>query len=82
MLTHGNVASNLHDAARWVDLRMTDRFLSVLPMHHSYECTDGFLMALYRGALTSYAESLRRIAENMVETRTTAMLGVPLLWHA
>src|SRR6058998_1964851 len=82
MLTHGNVASNLHDAARWVDLRMTDRFLSVLPMHHSYECTDGFLMALYRGALTSYAENLRRIAENMVETRTTAVLGVPLLWHA
>jgi long-chain acyl-CoA synthetase len=39
-------------------------------------------MSLYRGALTSYAENLRRIAENMVETRTTAMLGVPLLWHA
>jgi long-chain acyl-CoA synthetase len=82
MLTHGNVASNLHDAGRWVDLRSDDRFLSVLPMHHSYECTDGFLMSLYRGALTSYAENLRRIAENMVETRTTAMLGVPLLWHA
>jgi long-chain acyl-CoA synthetase len=82
MLTHGNVASNLHDAACWVDLRSTDRFLSVLPMHHSYECTDGFLMALYRGAQTSYAENLRRVAENMAETRATAMLGVPLLWHA
>jgi long-chain acyl-CoA synthetase len=82
MLSHGNVASNLYDAARWVDLRPTDRFLSVLPMHHSYECTDGFLMALYRGALTSYAENLRRVAENLAETRSTAMLGVPLLWHA
>src|SRR5262245_2156234 len=39
-------------------------------------------MNLLRGALTSNAENLRRIAENMVETRTTAMLGVPLLWHA
>jgi long-chain acyl-CoA synthetase len=82
MLTHGNVANNLYDAGRWVDLRPDDRFLSVLPMHHSYECTDGFLMSIYRGALTCYAENLRRIAENMVETRTTAMLGVPLLWHA
>jgi long-chain acyl-CoA synthetase len=81
MLTHGNVANNLYDAARWVNFHPDDRFLSVLPMHHSYECTDGFLMALYRGALTSYAENLRRIAENMVETRTTVMLGVPLLWH-
>lgn len=81
MLTHGNVANNLYDAARWVSFHPDDRFLSVLPMHHSYECTDGFLMALYRGAVTSYAENLRRIAENMVETRTTVMLGVPLLWH-
>lgn len=82
MLAHGNVANNLYDAARWVDLGSEDRFLSVLPMHHSYECTDGFLMSIYVGAMTSYAENLRRIAENMVETKTTAVLGVPLLWHA
>jgi long-chain acyl-CoA synthetase len=82
MLSHGNVAVNVVDAVKWVDLRTDDRFLSVLPMHHSYECTDGFLLGLYRGSLTSYAENLRRIAENMAETRSTAMLGVPLLWHA
>ncbi len=82
MLTHGNVASNILDAVKWVNLRTEDRFLSVLPMHHSYECTDGFLLALYRGSLTSYAENLRRIVENMAETRSTAVLGVPLLWHA
>ncbi len=82
MLTHGNVASNIVDAVRWVNLRTEDRFLSVLPIHHSYECTDGFLLALYAGATTSYAENLRRIQENLVETRSTAMLGVPLLWHS
>jgi long-chain acyl-CoA synthetase len=82
MLTHGNVASNLTDAGKWVDLQEADRFLSILPIHHSYECTDGFLLAIYLGATTSYAENLRRIAESMVETRTTAALGVPLLWHA
>ena len=82
MLTHGNVASNIMDAVKWVDLRSDDRFLSVLPMHHCYECTDGFLLGLYRGSLTSYAENLRRIAENLAETKATAMLGVPLLWHA
>lgn len=82
MLTHGNVAVNIVDAVKWVDLRTDDRFLSVLPMHHSYECTDGFLLGLYRGSLTSYAENLRRIAENLAETRATVLLGVPLLWHA
>jgi long-chain acyl-CoA synthetase len=82
MLTHENVANNLVDAIKWVDLRHEDRFLSVLPIHHSYECTDGFLLALHLGATTSYAENLRRITENMIETGATAMLGVPLLWHA
>jgi len=82
MLTHENVAANIMDALKWVDLRTEDRFLSVLPMHHSYECTDGFLLAIFGGSLTSYAENLRRIVENMAETKSTAMLGVPLLWHA
>jgi long-chain acyl-CoA synthetase len=82
MLTHGNVACNIVDAVKWVDLRKEDRFLSILPIHHSYECTDGFLLALYLGATTSYAENLRRFAENLAETCSTAVLGVPLLWHA
>ena len=82
MLTHGNVAANMVDAVKWVNLCAEDRFLSVLPIHHSYECTDGFLLALYAGATTSYAENLRRIPENLAETRSTAMLGVPSLWHA
>ncbi len=82
MLTHGNIANNIEDAVKYVDLQTEDRFLSVLPLHHSYECTDGFLLALYRGSMVSYAENLRRIAENLAETHATAMLGVPLLWHA
>jgi long-chain acyl-CoA synthetase len=82
MLTHSNIASNIVDAVKWVHLKTDDRFLSVLPIHHSYECTTGFLLSIYVGATTSYAENLRRIAENLAETRTTAVLGVPILWHA
>ncbi len=82
MLTHGNLASNICDAARWVGLRNDDRILSVLPLHHCYECTHGFLLPLYIGGVISYAESLRRIMENIAETKTTAVLGVPLLWQS
>ncbi len=82
MLTHGNLASNICDAARWVGLRGDDRILSVLPMHHCYECTHGFLLPLYIGGVISFAENLRRIVENIAETSTTGVLGVPLLWHA
>jgi long-chain acyl-CoA synthetase len=82
MLTHGNLASNICDAARYVGLSSDDRVLSVLPMHHCYECTHGFLLPLYIGGVISYAENLRRIVENIAETKTTAVLGVPLLWHS
>ncbi len=82
LLTHENVAVNITDAVQWVDLGTEDRFLSVLPLHHCYECTDGFLIAIYRSAQISFAENLRRVAENMAETKATAVLGVPLLWHA
>jgi long-chain acyl-CoA synthetase len=82
MLSHENVVCNIMDAVKWVDLQTEDRFLSVLPMHHSYESTHGFLLPIYRGCTVSYAENLRRIAENLAETRSTAMLGVPLLWHS
>ncbi len=82
MLTHGNIASNICDAVRWVGLRQDDRILSVLPMHHCYECTHGFLLPLYIGGVISFAENLRRIVENIAETKTTGVLGVPLLWHS
>jgi long-chain acyl-CoA synthetase len=82
MLTHRNVACNLIDAAKWVNFTTKDCFLSVLPLHHSYECTDGFLLAIYSGCTISFAENLRRIPENLAETQSTVMLGVPLLWHA
>ena len=81
MLTHGNIAANICDVVRWVKISAEDRLLSVLPMHHSYECTVGFLLPLYIGGSVSYAESLRRFAENVAETKATAILGVPLLWH-
>jgi len=81
MLTHGNIAANIYDVVRWVKISSEDRLLSVLPLHHSYECTVGFLLALYIGGSISYAESLRRFAENVAETKATAVLGVPLLWH-
>jgi long-chain acyl-CoA synthetase len=82
MLTHGNVATNICDVVRWVKISCEDRLLSVLPMHHSYECTVGFLLPLYIGGSIAYAESLRRFADNLAETKATAVLGVPLLWHS
>ncbi len=81
MLTHGNLASNVIATSKFVSIRNDDRCLSVLPLHHTYECTCGFLTALYQGASIYHAENLRRIPENLAETRVTVVLGVPLLFE-
>ncbi len=82
MLTHGNLSANIVSTSQMVSISKDDVVLSVLPLHHTYECTCGFLTALYQGATIYHAENLRRIAENLQEARATVMLGVPLLFEA
>jgi long-chain acyl-CoA synthetase len=83
MLTHGNIASNILAIARLFDIGPGDNFLSVLPMHHTFETTAGFLGPFHMGACITYAESLKsyNIVKNMQETGVTIMNGVPLLWN-
>ena len=82
MLTHRNICANIVATSQYVSIAdESDVLLSVLPLHHTYECTGGFLMALYQGSTVCHAENLRRIPENMAETKATIMLGVPLLFE-
>jgi long-chain acyl-CoA synthetase len=81
MLSHGNLASNVVSTSQFVSIANDDRLLSVLPLHHTYECTCGFLTGLYQGAEIFYAESLRRIPDNLLESRASVLLGVPLLFE-
>jgi long-chain acyl-CoA synthetase len=82
VLTHRNIASNVMGTSYHVSIHRDDVVLSVLPLHHTYECTAGFLIAIYQGAEICYAESLRRIADNLRETKATVLLGVPALFEA
>ena len=81
MLTHGNLCANIIATSQFVSIRHGDRILSVLPLHHTYECTCGFLTPLYQGASIYYAENLRRVRNNLVEAKATVILGVPLLFE-
>ncbi len=80
MLSHANICANLMGMLQMVDIPPTDRFLSVLPMHHTYESTCGFLCPLVTGASVHYARSLKSVADDMLTVRPTIMLGVPLLF--
>ena len=49
MLTHKNIVSNAIAAVSMIDMNETDRFVSILPLAHSYECTCGFISPFLKG---------------------------------
>ncbi|MBQ9132318.1 MAG: AMP-binding protein [Clostridia bacterium] len=79
MLSHRNICFNLSEMCQMVYIDDKDVFLSVLPLHHAYECTCGFLCPVYRGATVAFSEGLRHVTRNMQEVRPTVILSVPLL---
>lgn len=79
MLNHRNIAENLMGMCSMLYIGPDDVFLSVLPIHHTYECTCGFLCQIYRGTTVAYSDGLRYITKNLAECKATMMLGVPLL---
>ncbi|MGM0738426.1 MAG: AMP-binding protein, partial [Bacteroidota bacterium] len=81
MLSQKNIAANLMGMVQMIRINPEDRFLSVLPIHHTYECTCGFLCPLYKGSSIYYSRSLKTIPEDLQRSKATILLGVPLLFE-
>ena len=79
MLCNRNLAENINACSAYVDLRQSDRLFSVLPLHHSYESTIGFLYPFALGGSIAICEGLKYILPNIQESKPTAILAVPLL---
>ena len=59
MLSHRNICSEIMLAPLLIKYTQDDIFFSVLPLHHTYECTCGFLVSVYRGSSIGYCEGLK-----------------------
>ncbi len=83
MLTHGNLLAYLSGINRDLEFDDRDVFLSLLPLHHTFEATCGFLTPLTCGCTVVYARSLksRDIVEDLAANNVTVMCGVPLLFE-
>ena len=77
MLSHRNITSNIMDVCRICQVYQSDKTLSLLPIHHTYECTLGMLLVLYRGASTAFCEGFKYISQNMKEAQNTFIIVVP-----
>ena len=80
-LSHRNICSNLMDMASVLDVTSNDILLSVLPVHHVFECTVGFLFALYKGAQIVFCDGLRHVVNNLNEYKVTVMACVPGIYE-
>lgn len=81
-LSHKNICANLYDIASVFDVNENDTILSFLPLHHTYECTVGFLYPIYVGACITYCEGIRHIADNIKEYKASVMISVPVLFES
>jgi long-chain acyl-CoA synthetase len=80
MLSQKNIAANLIAMRTMFEILPEDRFLSVLPMHHTYECTCGFLCPISAGASAHFARSLKTVVDDLQLVKATMLLAVPLLY--
>ena len=81
MLSHKNIASDLMNISSVLYIDEKDRFLSFLPLHHTFECTAGFLFPISRGSSIAFCEGIRHIADNIKEYEITIMVSVPVLYE-
>ena len=79
MLSQYNICSNIVHVARRTAVYPYDRALSVLPLHHTYECMAGFLSFFYAGASIAYNNSLRQLQADFVLFKPTVFVAVPVL---
>lgn len=79
MLSSKNLAENINAVSAYVKVYPTDKFFSVLPLHHCYESTIGFLLPFACGSSIVICEGLKHIVPNLKETHPTCLLAVPLL---
>ncbi len=81
VLSHGNIVSNIRAAAGHFQVDDTIHTLSFLPINHVFEQVCGLLLPLSVGGTVSFAESLKKLGENLVEVRPTFFTGVPAVYR-
>jgi len=82
MLTHKNISSNAVASMSVQEINPEDRFLSVLPLSHTYENTIGFILPVICGASIYYIKKPPTpsvLLPALKTVRPTLMLTVPLI---
>ncbi len=82
VLRHRNLAFQTITAQSVVDISTDDRFLSILPMAHTLECSIGFLIPMLNGATVYYIDkppTPNILLKAFQVVKPTYMVTVPLI---
>jgi long-chain acyl-CoA synthetase len=82
MLSQRNVIFNAYQSGKVQPINSDDRFLSVLPLSHTYENTLGLILPILHGASVSYLRkppTAQVLVPAMQLVRPTLMLTVPMI---
>jgi long-chain acyl-CoA synthetase len=83
MLSHKNFTNMISMLSSVLDMDITDGVLSVLPMHHTFEFSAGFLTPFANGTQITYLDELssEELTRAIEHGHVTGMVGVPALWE-
>jgi len=81
ILSHGNITANIKDLIPHFQLGPNIHTLSFLPINHVFEQVCGVLLPLTLGGTVSFAQSLKKLGENLTEVQPTFLLGVPAVYR-
>ncbi|MBA3633720.1 MAG: AMP-binding protein [Acidobacteria bacterium] len=83
MLSHKNFTSMVSMLSSVLEMDITDGILSVLPLHHTFEFSAGFLTPFANGTQITYLDELssEELARAIENNHVTGMVGVPALWE-
>jgi long-chain acyl-CoA synthetase len=82
MLTHKNIVFNAVQVLTIESVKSHHRFLSILPLSHTYENTLGFVLPMLQGAAVYYLEkppTAAALIPAMQKVQPTHILSVPMV---
>jgi long-chain acyl-CoA synthetase len=81
MLTHSAILWNVEANSKLIPPLKSDIYLSILPLAHAFERTEGYYLPMMAGSRVVYARSVEQLREDLKAIRPTVLVAVPRLYE-
>ncbi len=79
VLSQENICFDVSSVMKIVKINESERILSLLPLHHTYECSITFLCCLYAGVNVCFGGGIRHIYKDLALFSPHILVLVPLI---